>query len=48
MAAAAAASDEGYTLVLTPINSLTVNQSLYKDLPFARRVYWLLCWMSAK
>jgi tripartite-type tricarboxylate transporter receptor subunit TctC len=34
MAAAAAAPADGYTLVLTPTNSLTVNQSLYKDLPF--------------
>ena len=25
---------DGYTLVLTPTNSLTVNQTLYKDLPF--------------
>ena len=34
MAAAAAAPADGYTLVLTPTNSLTVNQALYKDLPF--------------
>jgi tripartite-type tricarboxylate transporter receptor subunit TctC len=34
MAAAAAAPADGFTLVLTPTNSLTVNQSLYKDLPF--------------
>jgi len=34
MAAAAAAPADGYTLVLTPTNSLTVNQTLYKDLPF--------------
>jgi tripartite-type tricarboxylate transporter receptor subunit TctC len=34
MAAAAAAPADGYTLVLTPTNSLTVNQTLYKTLPF--------------
>jgi tripartite-type tricarboxylate transporter receptor subunit TctC len=34
MAAAAAAPADGYTLVLTPTNSLTVNQTLYKNLPF--------------
>jgi tripartite-type tricarboxylate transporter receptor subunit TctC len=34
MAAAAAAPADGYTLVLVPTNSLTVNQSLYKDLAF--------------
>jgi tripartite-type tricarboxylate transporter receptor subunit TctC len=34
MAAAAAAPADGYTLVLAPTNSLTVNQALYKDLPF--------------
>jgi len=34
MAAVAAAPADGYTLVLTPTNSLTVNQALYKDLPF--------------
>ena len=34
MATAAAAPADGYTLVLTPTNSLTVNQILYKDLPF--------------
>jgi tripartite-type tricarboxylate transporter receptor subunit TctC len=34
MAAAAVAPADGYTLVLTPTNSLTVNQSLYKELPF--------------
>ena len=34
MASVAAAPADGYTLVLVPTNSLTVNQSLYKDLPF--------------
>src|SRR5436190_10864200 len=34
MAATAAAPADGYTLVLTPTNSLTVNQTLYKNLPF--------------
>jgi tripartite-type tricarboxylate transporter receptor subunit TctC len=34
MAATAAAPADGYTLVLTPTNSLTVNQALYKNLPF--------------
>jgi tripartite-type tricarboxylate transporter receptor subunit TctC len=34
LAGAAAAPVDGYTLVLTPTNSLTVNQSLYRDLPF--------------
>jgi tripartite-type tricarboxylate transporter receptor subunit TctC len=34
MAAVAAAPADGYTLVLTPTGNLTVNQSLYKDLPF--------------
>ena len=34
MAAAAAAPADGYTLVLTPTGNLTVNQTLYKDLPF--------------
>ena len=29
-----AAPADGYTLVLTPTNSLTVNQTLYKNLPF--------------
>jgi tripartite-type tricarboxylate transporter receptor subunit TctC len=34
MASVAVAPADGYTLVLVPTNSLTVNQSLYKDLPF--------------
>jgi tripartite-type tricarboxylate transporter receptor subunit TctC len=34
MAAVAAAPADGYTLVLTPTGNLTVNQALYKDLPF--------------
>jgi len=34
MAAAAVAPADGYTLVLTPTGNLTVNQTLYKDLPF--------------
>jgi len=34
MAAVAAAPADGYTFALTPTNSLTVNQVLYKDLPF--------------
>jgi tripartite-type tricarboxylate transporter receptor subunit TctC len=34
MASVAAAPADGYTLVLTPTNSLTVNQTLYKNLPF--------------
>jgi tripartite-type tricarboxylate transporter receptor subunit TctC len=34
MAAVAAAPADGYTLVLTPTGNLTVNQTLYKDLPF--------------
>ena len=34
MAAVAAAPADGYALVLTPTNSLTVNQTLYKNLPF--------------
>src|SRR5262249_45710966 len=34
MTAAAAAPADGYTLVLTPTGNLTVNQTLYKDLPF--------------
>jgi tripartite-type tricarboxylate transporter receptor subunit TctC len=34
MAAVAAAPADGYTLVLTPTNSLTVNPALYRDLPF--------------
>ena len=34
MAAVAAAPADGYTLVLTPTDNLTVNQALYKDLPF--------------
>jgi tripartite-type tricarboxylate transporter receptor subunit TctC len=34
MGAAAAAPADGYTLVLTPTNSLTVNPSLYRDLAF--------------
>ena len=29
-----AASADGYTLVLTPTGNLTVNQALYRDLPF--------------
>src|ERR1700761_7577735 len=33
MASVAAAPADGYTLVLTPTNSLTVNQFLYRDLP---------------
>jgi tripartite-type tricarboxylate transporter receptor subunit TctC len=34
MAAVAAAPADGYTLVLTPTGNLTVNQALFKDLPF--------------
>jgi tripartite-type tricarboxylate transporter receptor subunit TctC len=34
MAAVAAAPADGYTLVLTPTGNLTVNQTLYKNLPF--------------
>jgi tripartite-type tricarboxylate transporter receptor subunit TctC len=34
MASVAAAPADGYTLVLTPTGNLTVNQALYKDLPF--------------
>jgi tripartite-type tricarboxylate transporter receptor subunit TctC len=34
MAAVAAAPADGYTLVLTPTGNLTVNQTLYRDLPF--------------
>jgi len=34
MAAVAAAPADGYTLVLTPTGNLTVNQALYKSLPF--------------
>jgi tripartite-type tricarboxylate transporter receptor subunit TctC len=34
MAATAAAPADGYTLVLTPTGNLTVNQNLFKELPF--------------
>jgi len=34
MAAVTAAPADGYTLVLTPTGNLTVNQTLYKNLPF--------------